>query len=164
MKPYNFFNFLQTERGKTPPIEVRLKYDKMSIPLKELKNLPLELKIQYVPHIITPDDLHVKHTLTIANNNRNKLPRGLVIEGSLDIVGCTYLARLPNDLSISRYLFADHSGITTIPHNLVVERDAYFGGTPLWNAIMNQGERPEEVIRKMIESKGGRVNGNMRYD
>jgi len=85
----------------------------------------------------------------------NKLP---LSDDELHINGYLYLnssniTSLPDNLDVVGYLDLSHTKITSLPDNLYVGTDLYLYNTPLSRMYS------VEVIRMMIEDRGGFVNG-----
>jgi len=82
MNPLNFFKFLEKEKGRPIPIEIKL-----------VHGLPL-----------TPEELDVKETLNLWNTPITSLPQGLKVGVSL-ILWKTKITFLPSDLQVGANLW-----------------------------------------------------------
>jgi hypothetical protein len=87
------------------------------------KNILLKNLIKGSPMNISPEDFKTK----LLNNEH--LPEGLVVEGSLDLEGCTSLTHLPEGLVVGGWLSLYRcTSLTHLPSGLVVNGGLYLYG------------------------------------
>ena len=97
---------------------------------------PLEAKLIYAPKELTDEELNVERGLYLSYSKITSLPDNLQVGGDLSLL---------------------KTPITSLPDNLKVEKNLYLQHTPLSRKYnYNTGK-----IRKMIEDKGGYVNGSI---
>jgi hypothetical protein len=101
---------------------------------QEDTKIPFKTKLIYAPDTLTPDDLKVGGYLHLSNTPITSLPDGLKVGGNL------YLRNTP---------------ITSLPDGLKVRGSLHLSNTPL------SKKYTEEEIRKMIEDKGGNIQGKI---
>jgi hypothetical protein len=80
----------------------------------------------------------------------------LNIDGDLDL-SKTNITTLPNNIHVGGDLDLSFTKIKSLPNNLRVERDFFLLKTPLYEKY------DEDDIRKMIEDKGGYINGEIYW-
>ena len=130
---YNLFKFLEDKEGTKTPVKV---------------------KFIYASDTLTPDDLKIKGSLDLMDTPITSLPYGLEVGGYLDLRN-TKITSLPSGLKVGGFLDLSYSKITSLPNGLEVEGNLELRNTPL------SKKYTEEEIRKMIEDKGGNVEGKI---
>jgi len=130
---YNLFKFLEKKKGTKTPLRVKL------------LNAPEE---------ITDEELNVEGDLDLFDSSLTSLPDGLKVGGDLDL-SYTKITSLPDNLSVGGSLSLFRTSISSIPSNLKVEVHLGLRQTPLAKKYT------KKKIRKMIEEKGGYVNGTI---
>ena len=101
---------------------------------KKGKPIPFEVKLIHAPETLTKEDLNVKGNLNLRD---------------------TKISSLPDNLTVGGYLYLDSTKISSLPDNLTVKGNLYLDQTPLAEKYS------KEQIRKMIEEKGGKVEGRI---
>ena len=101
---------------------------------KKGKPIPFEVKLIHAPETLTKEDLNVEGSLNLASTPISSLPDNLTVKGNL------YLTNTP---------------ISSLPYNLTVGGSLFLVKTSLAEKYS------EEQIRKMIEEKGGKVEGTI---
>jgi len=84
---YNFFKFLEKEKGTKTPLKV---------------------KFLYAPEEIADEDLNVEGDLDLSYTSITSIPDNLQVGGSLDLEN-TNIETLPNNLKVERSLFLDNT-------------------------------------------------------
>lgn len=113
-----------------------------------------------------PDNLHIMKNLYANNSNLSSLPETLKVNETVNVAS-TKISKLPDDLNVGRNLNLVNTAIDSIPKNLNVKGDLYIGSTKLVRDITYQlSQQPDkpnisDLIRDMIEQKGGSVGGNI---
>ena len=130
----NLFNFIESNRPEY--------------------RVPLKFKLIYEPESITEDDLYVDDDLDFSNTQITTLPDNLTVDGTLDLSN-TPITSIPDNLTVMWILDLYNTSITSLPDNLIVEGDLDLRETPL------SKKYSEDEIRKMIQDKGGNVEGNI---
>ena len=130
----NLFNFIESNRPEY--------------------RVPLKFKLKYDPESITEDDLTVKGDLDFSNTQITTLPDNLTVDGTLDLSN-TPITSLPDNLTVMWFLDLYNTPITSLPDNLTAEGDLDLRETPL------SKKYSKDEIRKMIQDKGGNVEGNI---
>ena len=130
---YNLFRFLEDKEGT---------------------KTPLMAKLIHAPDTLTPDDLKIKDGLDLDNTDITSLPDGLEVEDYL-IISDTKITSLPDDLKVGGSLYLSDTEITSLPDGLKVGDYLHLRNTPLSQKYTKQ------EIRKMIEDKGGNVEGKI---
>jgi hypothetical protein len=120
MKLISLFKFLEKEKGKPIPFEVKI-----------LHGLPL-----------TPEELDVKGDLDLSDTKIKYLPKGLKIEHFL-VISDTKITSLPPDLEVRGHIFMSDTKITSLPPDLKVEGNVWMFGTPL-------AKKSDKEIRAML--------------
>jgi hypothetical protein len=120
MNPINFFKYLEKEKGRPIPIEIKL-----------IMGLPL-----------TPDELNVKGDLNLDETPIKFLPQGLQVGGYLYLYG-TSITSLPQGLKVGGFLDLTNTPITSLPQGLKVGGNLYIKYTPL-------AQKSDEEIRAML--------------
>jgi len=120
MNPLNLFKYLEKEKGRPIPFEVKL-----------VNGLPL-----------TPEELDVKGNLMLYNSKISSLPQGLKIEGFFDLEKMP-IKSLPSNLQVGAFLDIRSTKITSLPPDLQVEGNIYVADTPL-------NKKSEKQIRAML--------------
>jgi hypothetical protein len=120
MNPLNLFKFLEKEKGRPIPFEVKL-----------VNGLPL-----------TPEELDVKGNLMLYNSKISSLPQGLKIEGFFDLENMP-IKSFPSNLQVGNFLDIRGTKIDSLPPDLKVGGNFYIKDTPL-------AEKSYEEIRAML--------------
>jgi len=120
MNPVNLFKFLEKQKGKPIPVQVKL-----------ILGLPL-----------TPEELDVKGDLDLSDTKITSLPQGLKVEGNL-LTSDTKIKSLPQGLKVTVSLFISATKITSLPPDLEVGGNLWIFGTPL-------AKKSDEEIRAML--------------
>jgi len=146
MNPLNLFKYLEKEKGRPIPIEIKL-----------INGLPL-----------TPQELNVKGNLDLSGTPIESLPQGLQVRGDLYLYGTsitslpqglkvgylslenTPIASLPKGLKVGRALNLWSTSIASLPPDLQVEENLWIEDTPL-------AKKSDEEIRAML--KTGYIKG-----
>ena len=132
---YNLFDFIETNRPEY--------------------KIPLTVKLRYYPESITKDDLNVKGDLDFDFKTPfTSLPDNLTVGGYLGLTN-TPITSLPDNLTVEDHLFLSNTPITTLPNNLRVGGMLNLRHTPL------SKQYSEDEIRKMIQDRGGDVEGEI---
>jgi len=108
MNPLNLFKFLEKEKGKPIPLEIKLEY-----------GLPL-----------TPEDINVGGSLDLENTSITSLPENLQIGATLFLKN-TLITSLPKNLKIGGHLDIQETKISFLPPDLEVGKNIYIFDTPL---------------------------------
>jgi hypothetical protein len=134
------FNFLKEKEGK-------------EIPKKWFDSIKLLKLVQELEN--HPDGVQYKHhsNLNLIRSNITKLPNDLYVGGDFYLSKCKQLIKLPDDLYVVNNLTLSYTNISEIPNNLYVGTHLFIYDTPLAENYT------VDEIRKMITSKGGRING-----
>lgn len=130
---YNLFKFLEDKEGT---------------------KTPLRAKFIHSPDSLTPDELEVGGALYLRNTPITSLPGGLEVGGGL-YLRSTKITSLPDGLEVGWNLELRDTPITSLPDGLKVGGYLDLRNTPL------SEKYTEEEIRKMIEDKGGNVEGKI---
>lgn len=130
---YNLFKFLEDKEGTKTPFMAKLIYS---------------------PDNLTPDELEVGGALYLRNTKITSLPDGLKLGGGL-YLRSTKITSLPDGLEVGWNLELRDTPITSLPDGLEVGGYLDLRNTPL------SEKYTEEEIRKMIEDKGGNVEGKI---
>jgi hypothetical protein len=120
MNPTNLFKFLEKEKGKPIPFEVKI-----------VNGLPL-----------TPEELNVKGNYVLYNSKITSLPQGLKIEGFFDLENMP-IKSFPSNLQVGDFLDIRGTKIDSLPPDLKVGGNFYIKDTPL-------AEKSYEEIRAML--------------
>jgi hypothetical protein len=104
-----------------------------------------------------PDDITIHDSLSIAHTPIRSLPDNLTIPGSLYING-NPMKSLPDNLTVGKNLYISNSDFDSFPKNLTVHGDMEFKRSAI---ASNYDVYSRDDIRKMIEDKGGSVNGRI---
>ena len=131
---YNLFKFLEDKKGKP---------------------IPFGAKLIYTPDELTDEDLNVEGDLDLSSSKITSLPDNLQVGGSLYLAYSNQITSLPDNLQVGEYLNLFNTPITSLPDNLKVGGSLDLRGTPLADKYS------KEQIKKMIEEKGGEVEGEI---
>lgn len=154
MNLVKFFDFIKEKRGYNTPLRYKL-INGLPISDEEL-NVKGELDLSDSKIVSLPDNLKVMGYLDLHGSNIKSLPDNFNVDGSLRL---TYskIESLPDNLNISGNLLLSYTKIESLPGNLKVGNSLHLYSTPL------SKKYSKEEIKKMIEDKGGYVNGKIMF-
>ena len=114
------------------------------------RNAPFKWKLENnIP--FSKEELNVKGTLILQYTKITSLPKGLKVEGNLDLDGCYIFKFLPKGLEIGGYLSLTHSDIESLPEGLKVGGNLIITDTPL--AKLSDDELIEMIKPGFIEGE-----------
>jgi len=168
MNPINFFKFLEKEKGRPIPVQVKLIYglpttpDELNVKNLDLSNTPItslpqglkvggSLNLWKTKITSLPQGLKVEGFLDLTNTPITSLPQGLQVGGTLNLISCKNLTSLPQGLQVREHLYLRNTLITSLPQDLKVEGSLWIRDTPL-------AKKLDEEIRAMLTTgyiKGG---------
>ena len=143
---YNFFKFLEDERGEKIPLALKLLYDPKSLtkedlnikedlvihnilPVEELPNnlvIGNDLNIEFSNGIKRlPDDIKIGGSILAANSNLEYLPDNLYLKGDLELNNCLNIKTLPRNLVIDGSLDIEESNIKELPDDIKIGTTLY---------------------------------------
>ena len=113
-----------------------------------------DLDLIDTPITSLPDNLKVGGSLLLIDTPITSLPDNLEVVGYLDLRN-TPITSLPDNLKVGGSLFLNNTPITSLPDNLKVGGSLNLNNTPI------SKKYSEKEIEKMIEDKGGYINGSI---